>query len=320
LLALEALGQPLSESGVRPHAVASGRASEERNALTGDLDLWPTATLVGVLHLLDGQAVAAVRPHLPAITAAADGIAARMAQGGRLVYAGAGTSGRLGVLDASECPPTFGIGPTRVVAAIAGGVAAVTGSVEGAEDDVSAGVTDMFKLAIGPLDSVVGIAASGRTPYVQGVLAEARRRGALAIALVGNWPTPLADTVDHLIAPLAGPEALTGSTRLKAGTAQKLVLNMLSTAVMVRLGKCYGNLMVDLRAENEKLRERARRIVAEACGISDQAAKEALLASGGEVKVAIVATLTGCSPADARQRLARAAGRVGQAVATIQTD
>ncbi|MCI0399400.1 MAG: N-acetylmuramic acid 6-phosphate etherase [Chloroflexi bacterium] len=311
------MGLPIHAGRPKPAGDGAVRASEEANVLTGDLDRRPPPALVGLLHLLDRQAVAAVRPALPAIAGAVEAIAGRMAQGGRLIYAGAGTSGRLGVLDASECPPTFGIDRGRIVAVMAGGAAAFGDSVEGAEDDPQAGVAALAALAVGPLDSVVGIAASGQTPYVQGALAEARRRGALAIALVCNLPTPFAGSAEHVIAPLVGPEALTGSTRLKAGTAQKLVLNMLSTAVMVRLGKSYGNLMVDLRAENAKLRERARRIVAQACRIGDEEAGRALLASDGDVKVAVVATLAGCSPADARQRLAQAGGRVRQALAQL---
>jgi N-acetylmuramic acid 6-phosphate etherase len=197
---------------------------------------------------------------------------------------------------------------------IAGGPTAMTSAVEGVEDDAEAGAKALRDLAIRPLDSIVGITASGRTPYVQGALAEAGRRQALTIALTCNLPAPVAETAQHVIAPLVGPEALTGSTRLKAGTAQKLILNMLSTAVMVRLGKTYGNLMVDLRPENVKLQARARRIVAQACGLSEEEAANALRRSGGEVKVAIVTTLAGCSQAEARQRLAQAGGVVRKAL------
>jgi N-acetylmuramic acid 6-phosphate etherase len=321
LLALESLGLPLQASYPRPAGdpgrAGAVRASEEANVLTDDLDTRPVPVLVGLMHLLDGQAVAAIRPVLPVIAGAVEAIAARMAQGGRLIYAGAGTSGRLGVLDASECRPTFGIEQGRMVALMAGGPAAFGGALEGAEDDPQAGAAALAELAVGPLDSVVGIAASGRTPYVQGALAEAQRRGALAIALVCNVPTPFVASADYVIAPLVGPEALTGSTRLKAGTAQKLVLNMLSTAVMIRLGKTYGNWMINLRAENEKLRKRARRIVAQVCQITDQQAGQALAASGDDVKVAIVTTLANCSPAVARQRLAQAGGRVRQALTQL---
>jgi N-acetylmuramic acid 6-phosphate etherase len=317
LLALQALGLSIKVNRPEPADDGTIWVSEEANVLTNDLDTRPVPVLVGLLHLLDRQAVAAVRPILPVIANAVEAIAGRMVQGGRLIYVGAGTSGRLGVLDASECPPTFGIERGRIVAVLAGGAAAFSGSVEGAEDDPAAGMAALAELTVGPLDTVVGIAASGQTPYVQGALAEARRRGALAIALVCNLPTPFTGSADHIIAPLVGPEALTGSTRLKAGTAQKLVLNMLSTAVMVRLGKSYGNLMVNVRAENAKLRKRARRIVAQACRIGDEEAGRALSASDGDVKVTIVATLARCTPADARQRLAQTGGRVRPALAQI---
>jgi N-acetylmuramic acid 6-phosphate etherase len=315
LLALETLGRTLpAPAEALETATDSAWPSEQVNVLTRDLDLYPTETMIGLMHLQDQQAVAAVRPALPAITRAADDIASRMGQGGRLIYVGAGTSGRLGVLDASECPPTFNADSDQVVGVIAGGVAAMTSAVEGVEDDAEAGARALRDLAIGPLDSIVGITASGRTPYVQGALAEAGRRQALTIALTCNLPAPVAEAAQHVIAPLVGPEALAGSTRLKAGTAQKLILNMLSTAVMVRLGKTYGNLMVDLRPENVKLQARTRRIVAQACGLSEEEAANALRHSGGEVKVAIVTTLAGCSQAEARQRLVQAGGVVRKAL------
>jgi N-acetylmuramic acid 6-phosphate etherase len=270
--------------------------------------------LVGSMHVADQQAVAAVRPTLPAIAAVVDAVAERMRQRGRLIYIGAGTSGRLGILDASECPPTFNVDPNRVVGVIAGGPDAVAASIEGAEDETESGATALSRLDVGPQDSVVGIAASGRTPYVIGALAEAQRRGALSVALVCNLPAPMAAHADHVIAPLVGPEIVTGSTRLKAGTAQKLVLNMLSTAVMVRLGKTYGNLMVDVQQSNAKLRKRAERIVAQACDISAAEARIALDDCRGDIKVAIVTTLADCSPEAARQRLEQAAGSVRQAL------
>jgi N-acetylmuramic acid 6-phosphate etherase len=242
-----------------------------------------------------------------------------MQQGGRLIYVGAGTSGRLGILDAAECGPTFNAEKQQVVGVIAGDATAITDSVEGAEDDPEAGAISLRKLAVDAMDSVVGITASGRTPYVLGALAEARRRQALTIALTCNWPSPVAEAAQYVIAPLVGPEALAGSTRLKAGTAQKLVLNMLSTAVMVRLGKVYGNLMVDLRPQNTKLQGRARRIVAQACGISQEEAADTLDRSGGEVKVAIVTILAGCTPEEARRRLAQANNVVRKAL-SVDTD
>ncbi len=318
LLALEVLGHSLSR---RPEIElpgaddwASAWASEQRNVLTRDLDLHTTLEMVGLMHLEDRRAVAAVRPNLPVIAEAVDAIAARMRQSGRLIYVGAGTSGRLGVLDASECPPTFSTQSGQVIGIIAGGEKALVSAAEGAEDEKDAGRQAIAELEVGPLDSVVGIAASGRTPYVAGALEEARRRGALTVALVCNLPVPLAHIVDHVVAPLVGPEVLTGSTRLKAGTAQKLVLNMLSTCVMVRLGKTYGNLMVDVRPQNIKLQKRARRIVAQACDISEEEAATALTGSAGDVKVAIVSTLLRCTPQEAANRLARADGRVRAAL------
>ena len=309
-LALEILGKPMTLSADEPITVEESWASERNNVLTRDLDLRTTPELVGLMHVEDCRAVAAVRPNLPAIARTIDAIAARMEKGGRLIYVGAGTSGRLGVLDASECPPTFNTPPEQVVGVIAGGQTALTSSVEEAEDDADAGANAIAELNIGEKDSVVGIAASGRTPYVIGALKEARRRSALTVALTCNLPAPLAQMADFVIAPLVGPEVIGGSTRLKAGTAQKLILNMLSTGVMVRLGKTYGNLMVDVQQLNLKLHERSRRIVAQACHISEDDAAEKLAACDGDVKTAIVSVLRHCSPEEARQHLARAGGRV----------
>ena len=319
LLALEMLGYPLPAVDQIPAPANTLWTSEQGNVLTRDLDLHATETIVGLMHGQDRQAVAAVRPTLPVIARAVDEIARRMQQGGRLIYAGAGTSGRLGILDAAECGPTFNTGRQQVIGVIAGDAAAITDSVEGAEDDPEAGAMALSKLAVGALDSVVGITASGRTPYVLGALAEAACRQALTIALTCNWPSPVAEAAQIVIAPLVGPEALTGSTRLKAGTAQKLVLNMLSTAVMVRLGKTYGNLMVDLRPQNTKLQSRARRIVAQAGNVSQEEAADALAHSDGDVKVAIVTILAGCSPKEARQRLAQANNIVRKAL-SVNTD
>ena len=314
LLALEMAGRPLMKISEEVVGKEEVWASEKRNVLTNDLDTRTTLELVGLMHLEDKRAVGAVRPVLPAIAAAVDAIAARMEEGGRLIYVGAGTSGRLGVLDASECPPTFNTAPGQVVGVIAGGQQALTQAVEEAEDNPENGARAMRELEIGPLDSVVGIAASGRTPFVMGALAEARDRGALTVALICNLPAPMAEMADHVLAPLVGPEVITGSTRLKAGTAQKLVLNMLSTGVMVRLGKTYGNLMVDVQQLNAKLLVRARRIVAQACDISEDEAAEALQRCDGNVKTAIVSTLLKCSPLQARQQLAHAGGRVREAI------
>ena len=316
LLALEMLGKNLSIDENMSGRGTTVWASEQRNVLTRDLDTRATLEMAGLMHLEDKRAVAAVRPNLPAIAAAIDAIAARMMQGGRLIYVGAGTSGRLGVLDASECPPTFNAAPGQVVGVIAGGRRALTEAVEEAEDNPEDGARAIRELTVGPLDSVVGIAASGRTPYVMGALTEARNRGALTAALICNLPAPMAEMADYVLAPLVGPEVITGSTRLKAGTAQKLVLNMLSTGIMVRLGKTYGNLMVDVQQLNAKLQVRARRIVAQACGIDEEAAAAALQRSGGDVKVAIVSVLLDCPPDEARKRLLQTGGNVRRAIAS----
>jgi len=257
---------------------------------------------------------AAVGQVLPQIAAAIDGIADRMREGGRLIYLGAGTSGRLGVLDASECPPTFNTPPERVVGVIAGGRAALTEAIEGAEDDRNAGARDIAALGVGPRDAVVGIASSGSTPYVLGGMAEARDRGAFVVGLTCNAAAPLKVLADVTIAAVVGPEVIAGSTRLKAGTAQKMVLNMLSTGAMVRLGKTFSNLMVDVRATNTKLRARSRRIVAQACGMGEDEAGKILGVCDGEVKTAIVAVLKGVTPDVARQQLADHGGRVREAL------
>jgi N-acetylmuramic acid 6-phosphate etherase len=270
--------------------------------------------MVRLINAEDARVPAAVAAELPAIAEAVDRVAERMRAGGRLIYIGAGTSGRLGVLDASECPPTYNTQPGQVVGLIAGGNRALTHAVEGAEDDASAGARDLAALDVSASDSVVGIAASGETPYVLGGMAEARARGALVISLACNRPSSLEQHADIVIAPLVGPEVVTGSTRMKAGTAQKLALNMLSTGVMIRLGKTFGNLMVDVQPTNNKLRRRARRIVQEACGVELEAAERALAGAGGDVKVAIVATLAGIAPDEARRRLATAQGVVGRAL------
>ena len=288
--------------------------TEQRNPLTEEIDTLSTLEMVRVINKEDGRVAAAVAAVLPEIAAAIDEISAHMRRGGRLVYVGAGTSGRLGVLDASECPPTFNAPPGLVVGVIAGGAKAITSSVETAEDDPNQGAADLEALGLTALDSVVGLAASGRTPYVIGALDFARRVGAFTVSVACSHPSPMAEIAQIAIAALVGPEVVTGSTRLKAGSAQKLILNMLSTGVMIRLGKTYGNLMVDVQPTNVKLRQRARRIVAQACGLSLEAAEEKLTACGGEVKTAIVAARLDVSPETARQRLAAAGGVVRLAI------
>ncbi|MFD5716839.1 N-acetylmuramic acid 6-phosphate etherase [Streptomyces sp. NPDC127036] len=256
-----------------------------------EIDRLPTLEIARLMNGEDATVPTAVAAQLPLIAAAIDGIAERMARGGRLVYAGAGTAGRLGVLDASECPPTFNTDPTRVVGLIAGGPTALSTSIEGAEDSKELAAADLDALALTADDTVVGVSASGRTPYAVGAVEHARSHGALTVGLSCNAHSPLAAAADHGIEVVVGPELLTGSTRLKSGTAQKLVLNMLSTITMIRLGKTYGNLMVDVRASNEKLRARSRRIVALATGASDEEIEQALAATDGEVKNAILTIL-----------------------------
>ncbi|GAA3488768.1 N-acetylmuramic acid 6-phosphate etherase [Streptomyces cremeus] len=257
-----------------------------------EIDQLSTPELAALMNSEDATVPAAVAAELPRIAAAIDAIAERMARGGRLVYAGAGTAGRLGVLDASECPPTFNTDPGEVVGLIAGGPSALVKAVEGAEDSRELAAADLDALELTGDDTVVGISASGRTPYAVGAVEHARSRcGALTVGLSCNADSPLAAAAEHGIEVVVGPELLTGSTRLKAGTAQKLVLNMISTLVMIRLGKTYGNLMVDVRASNEKLRARSRRIVALATGADDAEIEAALTAAGGEVKNAILIVL-----------------------------
>jgi N-acetylmuramic acid 6-phosphate etherase len=288
--------------------------TEERNPLTRDIDTLPTLGMLTLINAEDQRAALAVRDELPNIAAAVDAITARMQRGGRLIYIGAGTSGRLGVLDASECPPTFGTLPELVVGLIAGGPAALTEAVEGAEDDMEGGAAEIAELDVNENDSVIGIAASGHTPYAIGGLQEAKKRGALTISIACNRPSPLEELAGIGIAPVVGSEVVSGSTRLKAGTAQKMVLNMISTAVMIRLGKTYSNLMVDVQPTNAKLRQRARRIVAEAAGLDLQRATAILSACNGEVKTAIVAVLAGVSPELARIRLHETGGYVRKAI------
>ncbi|WP_409471256.1 N-acetylmuramic acid 6-phosphate etherase [Streptomyces sp. HC307] len=281
-----------------------------------EIDRLPTLEIAALMNGEDAGVPAAVAERLPQIAAAIDDIAARMSRGGRLVYAGAGTAGRLGVLDASECPPTFNTAPAQVVGLIAGGPAAMVTSVEGAEDSAELARQDLDALHLTPDDTVVGISASGRTPYAIGAVEHARARGALTVGLACNAHSALAAAADHGIEVVVGPELLTGSTRLKAGTAQKLVLNMLSTITMIRLGKTYGNLMVDVRASNEKLRARSRRIVALATGAPDDEIERALAATDGEVKAAILTIAGGVDGGTAARLLEESGGHLRAALET----
>jgi len=289
--------------------------TEGRNPRTTALDTMSALEIVRAMNAEDATVAIAVGQEAVSISAAVAGIVARFAQGGRLIYVGAGTSGRLGVLDASECPPTFNTPPGLVVGVIAGGRRALTESVEAAEDNPDAGAADIVALDIKAADAVVGIAASGRTPYVLGAVAEARRRGAFTVGVACNAGTALAAAVEVAIEVVVGPEVVSGSTRLKVGTAQKMVLNMLSTGAFVLSGKTYGNLMVDVRATNEKLRRRAVHIVREATGLNAHDATAVLAGAGGEIKTAIVVALAGVSPEEARARIARHGGRVRAALA-----
>ncbi|MFF7975325.1 N-acetylmuramic acid 6-phosphate etherase [Streptomyces sp. NPDC007905] len=284
-----------------------------------EIDRLATLDIARLMNGEDSGVPGAVAARLPQIAAAIDAVAARMARGGRLIYAGAGTAGRLGVLDASECPPTFNTDPAQVVGLIAGGPEAMVTSVEGAEDSKELARRDLDALKVTADDSVVGVSASGRTPYAVGAVEHARALGALTIGLACNEHSALAAAAEHGIEVVVGPELITGSTRLKAGTAQKLVLNMLSTITMVRLGKTYGNLMVDVRASNDKLRARSRRIVALATGASDEEIEKALTESGGEVKNAILAILAGVDGPTAARLLEESGGHLRAALAAAGT-
>ncbi|MFJ6833022.1 N-acetylmuramic acid 6-phosphate etherase [Streptomyces sp. NPDC091209] len=280
-----------------------------------EIDRLPTLEIARLMNGEDTTVPTAVAAQLPLIAAAIDDIAERMARGGRLIYAGAGTAGRLGVLDASECPPTFNTEPSQVVGVIAGGPTAMVTSIEGAEDSRELAAADLDALAVTADDTVVGVSASGRTPYAVGAVEHARKQGALTVGLSCNAHSALAAAADHGIEVVVGPELLTGSTRLKSGTAQKLVLNMLSTITMIRLGKTYGNLMVDVRASNEKLRARSRRIVALATGASDEEIERALAGTDGEVKNAILTILGGVDGPAAARLLEESEGHLRAALA-----
>ncbi|NVJ20361.1 N-acetylmuramic acid 6-phosphate etherase [Myxococcus sp. AM011] len=276
--------------------------TERLHPRADDLDLRSIGSVVRQLHDEDVVAVRAVRSALPAVTQAATAVANALRAGGRFLYIGAGTSGRLGVLDASECPPTFGSSPSQVQARIAGGRRALTHAVEGAEDDADAGASDVRAFDAGPLDVVCGISASASTPYVRGALREAKRRGAHTVLVCCNRPGTRAD-VDTLVLARTGPELVAGSTRLKAGTATKLILNAITTAAFVALGKVYRGRMVDVRPVNAKLRARAARMVAELTELPASEASLLLEAAGGEVKVAVAMHFTGLTARDARKRL-----------------
>ncbi|MHC5232529.1 N-acetylmuramic acid 6-phosphate etherase [Brucella sp. LJL56] len=288
--------------------------SEERNPSTMDIDLLSSLAIVRRINNEDHRVPTAVENVLPHVAQAVDKIVEAFRSGGRLIYMGAGTSGRLGVLDASECPPTFSVPEGMVIGLIAGGVNALQHAIEGAEDNPSLGESDLRDIGLAPHDVVVGIAVSGRTPYVIGGLAYAASIGATTVALSCNPNSTIATMAEIAISPVVGPEILTGSTRLKSGTAQKLVLNMLTTASMIRIGKTYENLMVDVSATNKKLVARASRIVMQATGCGAREAKRVLSVTDNDVKLAILVVITGMPVDEARTALKNAGGFLRQAI------
>lgn len=289
--------------------------TEQRNTDSMDIDRLNALEIVKIINREDQRVPLAVKRCLPQIAQAVEKIVAAFRQGGRLIYIGAGTSGRLGVLDASECPPTYGVSPDMVVGIIAGGEQALRQPIEGAEDNPQQGQTDLEKIRFSAKDVLVGIAASGRTPYVIGALNYAKSLNAVTIAVASNPGSALAKIADIAIETVVGQEVLTGSSRMKSGTAQKLVLNMLTTASMILMGKCYQNLMVDVQASNEKLRARALRIVMQATECSEETAQQTLQRADNNAKLAIMMILSGLEKAAAVQLLNRHQGKLRQALA-----
>ncbi|WP_372632460.1 N-acetylmuramic acid 6-phosphate etherase [Cohnella sp.] len=292
--------------------------TEQRNARTRDLSELSIKEIVEIMNEEDQTVALAVKRELPAIERAIAAIVASMEKEGRLVYVGAGTSGRIGVMDASECPPTFGVDFNTVIGLIAGGEGAFVKAVEGAEDDEELAVSDLKRIGLSARDVVVGLTASGRTPYVKGALQYAREAGATAISVSCNAESVVSRYADHAIEVEVGPEILTGSTRLKAATAQKMILNMMSTTAMIRLGKVYQNLMMDLHASNQKLKERSLRIVMEATGADYEAASRAMKEADNHVKTAIVMLETGRDRETAEAALDEAGGFVKRAIEAVR--
>ena len=303
-----------TERRLTDHLLTEHRLTEQRNAASKNLDRMTSVEIVRLMNREDRKVAAAVGREIPAIARAVDAIVRGMRNGGRLIYVGAGSSGRMAVLDAAECPPTFGISKKRMQALIAGGRRAVTGAVEGAEDSVRSAEHDLREKNLRSNDVVVGIAASGTTPYVLGALQYARKRGATTVAITSNQNMAVARLAKIVIALEVGPEVLTGSTRLKAGTSQKMVLNMLSTAVMARLGHVYENLMIDAVLTNEKLWDRALRILAEASGKRVSAAEHALRAAGHNMRVGLVMLKLGVEAVEAKKLIARTGGNLRRAL------
>ncbi len=292
--------------------------TEQRNSRSRGLDEKSTLQILRILNREDARVAFAIQRELPNIARAVEAIVTAFRSGGRLIYVGAGTSGRIAILDAAECPPTFGTPPRMVQAIMAGGTKALKGAAEGAEDSAAAGARDLKNTKVSQRDVVVGITASGNTPYVLGALKFARRHGAVTVGVTSNANSPLACEAHILIAPDTGPEAIAGSTRLKAGTAQKMVLNLLSTASMVRIGRVYENWMVHVALTNRKLQRRAARILEEAAGLKPSAAEHALRHAGHDLPAAIVMAKTGVDLRDAKSILARTGGNVRQALSAVK--
>ncbi|HXA51694.1 MAG TPA: N-acetylmuramic acid 6-phosphate etherase [Candidatus Acidoferrum sp.] len=292
--------------------------TEQANPASAGIDTLSTEAALAIINTEDQKVALAVQAEVPAIARAVDAIVDALEKGGRLFYIGAGTSGRLGVLDASEIPPTYGASPEMVQGIMAGGEAALSRATETTEDDPAIGVRDLLARGFRAGDVLVGLAASGRTPYVLGAVAEAKRMGAVTVGICCVPDAELSRAVDIAIAPLVGAEVIAGSTRMKAGTAQKLVLNMISTATFIRLGYVYGNLMVNVQPKNHKLLERARRIVAQAAGVPYELAAELLDASAGNVRTAVVMARAGVERAEAERRLRAVGGRIALAIREVK--
>ncbi len=292
--------------------------TEQENPNTLNLSELPLADIVRLMNEEDNLVAPAVRLVLPAVEKATEGIVGRLSKGGRLFYIGTGTSGRLGVLDAAECPPTFGVAPELVQAVIAGGYEACYRAVEASEDDSDAGSNDLRRRGFTKDDALVGVAASGRTSYTVGAIKYARELGAFTVAVTCVPESPIAKAAEISIVPVVGPEVIAGSTRLKAGTAQKMVLNMLSTATLVKLGYVTGNRMTNLQTRNAKLRERAVRIIVAETGLTEEAAKEKLAAAAGDLRTALVISKTGCTLRVAKDALKASNGVVQKAIAQLE--
>jgi len=301
-----------------PEAAESTPLTEQENPRTAQISSLPAEDILRLMNEEDAGVATAVTQVLPEIARAVDGIVVRLDQGGRLFYIGTGTSGRLGVLDATECPPTFGVSPDMVQGIIAGGYEACYRAVEASEDDAAAGANDLEARGFTKQDALVGVAASGRTPYTVGAVEHARQLGAFTVALTSVPGSVITKAAEISIVPIVGPEVIAGSTRLKAGTAQKLVLNMISTAVMIRLGYVTGNRMTNVQTRNVKLRARAERILAAEAGLNEAGAKELLDSADGNLPVALVMSRTDCSPNEAAAALKASRGVLAQAIEFIK--